>query len=166
MAQIFQVTSPEICGLCINAAANQVLAYTGNTTSKIYADDTATFEEFTTLAAAGTRATAVQADFDLAEIFGSYELTPVNVSDSQVSAIAGTAATINSEFSSPGGETVYYQWSLNGVDIAGKTSSSISNSSVTEEMGGEYTCTATATAADGSVGTAVRTFSVAISKSL
>ena len=183
--QTFQVTSPNICGLVINGDGNTILAFSSNTTTKANTQDSSTFEEFTTLAAAGTRATAVQADFDLAEIFGTVALTRVNVSDQEQYVFEGTSLTLNAEHSLSGG-TLTYQWKkvssayfeaaygdgeipdqvTRGLTIPGATNSSLTVSSPVPTMSGFYCCVVTGTAADNKVGRAFPFFNVTVHDAL
>lgn len=110
--QTFQVTSPDICGLVINAGVDKVLAYLGNTTSKAFANDSDTFEEFTTLTDAATRAVEIQPDFDLNKIFSAITLVAESVSPSVVRPEIGTEISLSSVYTvSQSGTTTYtYKW--------------------------------------------------------
>ena len=182
--QTFQVTSPNVCGLIISDNGNSA-TYLGGTSFKCFAPDNFTFEQFTTTAAAGTRAVAVQSDFNLAKIFGTVALPEVNVSDREQVVFEGTSLTLNAEHSLSGG-TLTYQWKkvssayleaaygddeipdqvTRGITIPGATNSSLTVSSPVPTMSGFYCCVVTGTAADNKVGRAFPLFNVTVHDAL
>lgn len=179
--QTFQVSSPNVCGLVINGDANFVTTYLDDTTSKCHTNDASTFEQFTTTAAAKTRALAVHPTFNLATMFGTVALTEVNVSNRDLQTFEGTSLTINAEHSLSG-QSVSYQWKKVtsaysadisyvsgippevevGLTIPGAVNSSLTIANPVLTMSGLYCCVVTATAADGKVGRAFPFFNVTV----
>lgn len=158
--QSFQVTSPNICGLVVDNVNSKVLSYLDNTTSICHTNDIATFEEFTTLDAAGSRASAIQVDFELAKIFGTVTLIPVNLTKSVIETFERTPLTINAEYTLPNG-TLAYQWrTSSGLAIPGATNSSLTFTSPLASTAGTYVCdvvgTVTKTGAVGRVSHSVQ----------
>ena len=164
--QTFQVTGSNVAGISINAAGDTITSYIGNQTAKIYAPDDATFEQFETLAEAATRVVAVEADFDLARVYGSTNLTALNVSKEVVRGFEGTQLRLDAEYDVGAGGTVTYQWrrgtEYDGIDIPDATNSYLIFTNPLREMSGTYTCKITGTASDNKVGTVYKEFEVKI----
>lgn len=144
--QTFQVTSPNTCGITINGT--EVFYFSG-TGYSINTSDSHTFEQFETQTEALTRALEIDSNFDGSAIFGSITFTPVDVT-TDISPAIGDAATLSAEYTaSEAGATLTYAWyktvENNAVLLPGANTETISTSSLTEDMRGQYWCEVTAT---------------------
>ena len=178
------------CGLLLDLAAPVFkVQYVEPGVVKIYAPDHKTFEQFATKEDAAVRARAVQPNFDLNEIFGTFSIEPLNVtgfniagrettgdiygtpvpdrdpyeSTVDVATFEGTAITINSEYTYSSG-VLTYAWSKDGHPIPNATNSSLVFSNPVTEMSGIYTCHVIGTASNGSTGEAINRFNLTVHK--
>ena len=155
----FTITPPNTCGLVIRPAG---LVYVSTVGAITFAPDDSTFEEFLTQDAAAARAKELDPAYDVNNIYGPLALTPVNISNSNQSAYAGTSLTLNCEYACGDCEVVYEWLNPGGLPIPGATTSSLTLSNLTEKLDGTYTCNATAQNEKGQTGSASGSFKVTV----
>jgi hypothetical protein len=158
--QTLTVTSPNTCGLSVIGTDIVYIQAAGLLT---FAPDTATFSEYLTPEDAAAAALVIDPSYDVNNIFGPLTLTPVNVTESPITAIVGAEVAIDCEYEcSDPAATVSYQWSLNGTEIPGAHESTLELSNVSEAYAGDYTCAVSASNAQGQTGSASASFTLTV----
>ena len=158
-----QITPPNTCGLLYNGDASIIQYLTSVAPAKIFpASELTEFEEFLTPNGALQRARVLNPTWVTNPILGPLSLTPVNVSEPELSAYTGDSLTLNCEYACADA-TVTYEWiNPGGLVIAGATSSSLTLSNLTEKLDGVYTCNVSASNEKGQTGSASGSFKVTV----
>jgi hypothetical protein len=158
--ETFITQPPNICAF-VTDGTNVI--YAAGEGVKFYTQTGNSFQEFTTVEDAAQAALVIDPSYDTSGILGPLDLTPVNVTESPITAINGSEVAIDCEYEcSDPAATVTYQWSLNGTEIPGAQESTLDLSNVSEAYAGDYTCTVSATNAQGQTGTATGTFTLTV----
>lgn len=143
------ITPPNNCGLSVTNS--KVLFYNGINVP-FYIDDDAVFTEYLTYDDAAAAALSVDPSFNTTKIYGpiSYKANEINQGEYFYGESAVLKFEVNPFISNE--YTISYQWTdEGGVDLPGKTSSTLNLGGASSIINGVYFCKSTISSSDGRV---------------